>query len=522
MATLSALKQTGNSVFIKNLSPLVTEEHIRTTFSVCDEILAVEFKQFPGSTQRYCQVDFKSSTGVTSATNLNGTPLLGVAMVITVIDPMGPTASLSMTGRLLPAGPVTNPQLLALLQAQSVANQQVPIFGGTASIQSAAAQAAALAQAKLQNMGLPLSILHGQSATPTTPQRETEAQQLARTICIENVPVTWTLLDINTFFSPIGLITDKKIINRETPNNKGSNRMALVEFATALSAQAALSMSLIDKTLKIGPAKTTASPRDPDNISFDLPPGAPIPVAYQQVKKLKLEEKLARVKAMSQGLSKKFSSTNEPPARKRSVSSTRSEDPVKGSSDRRVVPLEHDRPRDRRRNDRYARFFKDDDYSYRRRRDRYSRFFRDEDYYSYRRRRHTFDGPEERGGGSGGRENKRTRVRTDEESIDGGGSAQEASDSDVGDSHHKVSLQGSDAEKEKISVHRKERRKHSRRSSRHRDSRRPTSSSDSEDSDHRRAKKSSSRKKRSRHHSSHEGRRKEKEKRSRSSPIVSS
>lgn len=43
--------------------------------------------RFPGSTQRYCQVDFKSSSGVTAATSLNGQTLLGVPIVITVIDP---------------------------------------------------------------------------------------------------------------------------------------------------------------------------------------------------------------------------------------------------------------------------------------------------------------------------------------------------------------------------------------------------------------------------------------------------
>lgn len=47
---------------------------------------------FSGSTQRYCQVDFRTSAGVTAATALNGQCLLGVPLVITVIDPASSTA----------------------------------------------------------------------------------------------------------------------------------------------------------------------------------------------------------------------------------------------------------------------------------------------------------------------------------------------------------------------------------------------------------------------------------------------
>jgi len=278
--------------------------------------------------------------------------------------------------------------------------------GGGVSIQSAAAQAAALAQARLQNMGLPLSILHGQYSTPSTPQRESESQQIARTICVENVPVTWTLLDLNSFFSAAGVITDKKIIN----GPKASNRMALVEFSTSSAAQAALNMATPEKTLKIGLAKTTVTPRDPDNISFDLPPGAPIPVAYQQVKKLKLEEKLARVKAMSQGLSKKFSAHEDLAARRRSMSSGRSEDnnekpPVENRPPPdRPLHRDTDGPRTRRRgSDRYARFFKDEDY-YRRRRS-YDRRSRSPNRHRQIQRRHT------RRSYSGGRGHEPDRYR---------------------------------------------------------------------------------------------------------------
>lgn len=50
------------------------------------------------STQRYCQVDFKTSTGVTAATPLNGQTLLGVPLVITVIDPTSQPAVAPVPG----------------------------------------------------------------------------------------------------------------------------------------------------------------------------------------------------------------------------------------------------------------------------------------------------------------------------------------------------------------------------------------------------------------------------------------
>lgn len=89
-----------NVLYVRNLSPLVTEEHLRAIFSHCAEVLRVEFKSLPGAPLgapgggRYCELEFADSAGITAASQLNGTELLGLAMQVSVLNPgaQGPSS----------------------------------------------------------------------------------------------------------------------------------------------------------------------------------------------------------------------------------------------------------------------------------------------------------------------------------------------------------------------------------------------------------------------------------------------
>ncbi|OII73240.1 RRM domain-containing protein [Cryptosporidium ubiquitum] len=80
---------TENYVFIRNLSPLANKESVLNIFSELeDEIVEISFHNYPESDQRFCQISFKSSNGVTKSIGFNGSTLLGVPMSITVLPPI--------------------------------------------------------------------------------------------------------------------------------------------------------------------------------------------------------------------------------------------------------------------------------------------------------------------------------------------------------------------------------------------------------------------------------------------------
>ncbi|XP_665575.1 U4/U6 snRNA-assocaited splicing factor [Cryptosporidium hominis TU502] len=80
---------TENCVFIRNLSPLANKKSVLNIFNELeDEITDIEFHNYPESDQRFCQISFKSSNGVTKSIGFNGSTLLGVPMSITVLPPI--------------------------------------------------------------------------------------------------------------------------------------------------------------------------------------------------------------------------------------------------------------------------------------------------------------------------------------------------------------------------------------------------------------------------------------------------
>lgn len=83
-----AIVSSRNTVFVRHLSPQVSERTVRGIFGQCDDIQQVLFRAFPGrATEYYAQIDFKSSKGVVEGHKLSGTPILGVTCQVSVMDP---------------------------------------------------------------------------------------------------------------------------------------------------------------------------------------------------------------------------------------------------------------------------------------------------------------------------------------------------------------------------------------------------------------------------------------------------
>ncbi|KAK2195373.1 bifunctional RNA-binding domain superfamily/RNA recognition motif domain/Nucleotide-binding alpha-beta plait domain superfamily [Babesia duncani] len=77
----------SNLIYVRNISPDVTEQTIRDFFKECDEIVSIDFKRFEHSSRRYCIIEFKTSAGITRASLLNGSLMQGCLLEISVTDP---------------------------------------------------------------------------------------------------------------------------------------------------------------------------------------------------------------------------------------------------------------------------------------------------------------------------------------------------------------------------------------------------------------------------------------------------
>eukprot|EP00929_Paragymnodinium_shiwhaense_P108839 TRINITY_DN75186_c0_g1_i1.p1 TRINITY_DN75186_c0_g1~~TRINITY_DN75186_c0_g1_i1.p1 ORF type:complete len:518 (-),score=167.71 TRINITY_DN75186_c0_g1_i1:78-1631(-) len=77
-----------NSLYVRNLSPHVSEMTLREYFGDCDAIEKVLFKPYPNnSAQFFAQIDFKTSKGPVEGSKLSGTNIMGVECACGVIDP---------------------------------------------------------------------------------------------------------------------------------------------------------------------------------------------------------------------------------------------------------------------------------------------------------------------------------------------------------------------------------------------------------------------------------------------------
>lgn len=323
----------ANIVYLKNLSPLVTEENIKEAFGQhisSDEILQVEFKPFPASTQRFCQIDFKTSGGVTSATSLNGQPLLGLPMNISVIDPLSSQKTFADPTVLGGGGStLTNPSsaqqntLLNLALQNHIANAQA--------VQLASMQAKQLAEQKKQQlataaaMGIPglggpgfaSTQLGGHSggidpSVQSLLAAESEEQQMLRTIHVSNIPLTYNAQDARKLFAKLGTVVNMRIDYapaKMMDDDSLTNKFALVEFLSPQQAHEAAKVGTLQaagRSLNISPAKATVNPREPDGVRFDVSSVPSVPVAYQTIHKMKLEDRMAKVRAAEVSIARKL------------------------------------------------------------------------------------------------------------------------------------------------------------------------------------------------------------------------
>ncbi|OII77622.1 RNA recognition family protein [Cryptosporidium andersoni] len=228
----------ANSIFIKNISPLATEESVCKAFEdLKNEILGVSFHVYPGTSQRFCQVDFKTSSGVTNAMGLNGSTLLGVPMSITVIAP-------------------------------------VPIK---------------------------LNMKYPKISPKSTTQRSanTLEERLSRTILVENIPEKFSQNELKIFFSNFGSILDISFEQRQIGDE---SLRCTIEFENKEEANKVRRQNkdivLGDRVLRISTPKfmmrnlsqTSEIQYTMSNVMLSS-----VPVAYQQIKKLQWESKLAKV-----------------------------------------------------------------------------------------------------------------------------------------------------------------------------------------------------------------------------------
>lgn len=217
----------ANVVYVKNLSADATESDVRQKFEDCDEILGISFKNFPGKNQKYCQIEFKSSEGITKASRLNGEPLLNVPMTVTVIEPVLHNHNVT--------------------QIKSGNEQD---HGNTDKNKSGNISET------LSNVSNALNVQSNQNVRPTTLTAEenqkgvsvaqnnantknSRLDEFSRIVYIENIPENFNASHIDVLFRDVGRVANRKIHFHE----KKKAFAAFVEFETEEEAKNALNLN---------------------------------------------------------------------------------------------------------------------------------------------------------------------------------------------------------------------------------------------------------------------------------------
>ncbi|KJP88925.1 hypothetical protein AK88_01419 [Plasmodium fragile] len=218
----------ANVVYVKNLSTDVTEKDIKEKFESCDEIIGVVFKNFPGKNQKYCQIEFKSSEGITKASRLNGELLLNVPMVVTVIEPISHNT------------PFADP---AIGNNETDKNLATSIDVRTGALVNSAAAQSVQYQA-LQNILLQQQLLSEQNKglvdfQNTLNEKNNKFDVFSKIIYMENVPEHCSEDDIKALFKNVGTTTSYKL----QYNEQKKVHTAFVEFANEEHAKAALHLN---------------------------------------------------------------------------------------------------------------------------------------------------------------------------------------------------------------------------------------------------------------------------------------
>ncbi|CAD2083675.1 RNA-binding protein, putative [Plasmodium vinckei brucechwatti] len=205
----------ANVVYVKNLSANVSEEDIREKFQECDEIISVVFKKFPGTNQKYCQIEFKTSEGITKSSRLNGELLLNLPMTVTVIEPILQSQTSSETANIIEYDKSGNNIDYTSSQYQN-----------------------------LQNILLQNQAISDQKKRLVDFQNELNEKNkkfdvFSKIIYMENIPEKYNESDVVEFFKHVGKTTSYKFQYNEQINMY----TAYVEFINEENAKAALNLS---------------------------------------------------------------------------------------------------------------------------------------------------------------------------------------------------------------------------------------------------------------------------------------
>eukprot|EP01053_Blabericola_migrator_P000409 Blabericola_migrator_1__408@NODE_10_length_25093_cov_104_131184_g7_i2_p8_GENE_NODE_10_length_25093_cov_104_131184_g7_i2NODE_10_length_25093_cov_104_131184_g7_i2_p8_ORF_typecomplete_len426_score47_04RRM_1/PF00076_22/0_0017RRM_1/PF00076_22/0_0048RRM_Rrp7/PF17799_1/5_3RRM_Rrp7/PF17799_1/0_0026ZFYVE21_C/PF16696_5/0_0052RL/PF17797_1/3_9e03RL/PF17797_1/0_12RL/PF17797_1/2_3e03RRM_2/PF04059_12/0_06PHM7_cyt/PF14703_6/0_14_NODE_10_length_25093_cov_104_131184_g7_i21607017347 len=408
----TAPSSSSNHLFIKSVSPLATVQSVKDFFeqapleedssrTVADDVERIDFILYPESKQKYCQVTFRSSAGVTSAMTLNGHLLHGVPTPLSVIDPAQSSSSRLATGiaslnSLKPGGFSISPAAVQAFlfeqagapgglegSAQVATLKQLVSSAGlltatqaTQLITHAASHNPAEQAAPLRAL---ISTLTRASAGDTLTQEmvelltrfashvtpgESEEHQIKRTLFVTNIPEEWDetkLMEVLTDELALGTVLDRRM----DVLPRTGQRFALIEFTSEDAVTSACRLTeeqrtitveegrkaSTEVTLEFEPARATVRPREPENVSFSLGTAnvAPVPIAYQSINKLNLEEKLQRVRALADRLA-----SRPKEERDQASSNTGGESRDEGGYSRRRrhhyhPDYDHYRPRRRRR-----------------------------------------------------------------------------------------------------------------------------------------------------------------------------
>ncbi|CRG93641.1 RNA-binding protein, putative [Plasmodium gallinaceum] len=211
----------ANVVYVKNLSTDVSEKDIKEKFESCDEIINITFKNFPGKNQKYCQIEFKSSEGITKASRLNGELLLNVPMVVTVIEPVS-----------------HNFNEISNNENEKNLNSDLRNIHINNNIQNN------ITNQNVQNILLQKQLISEQKKGLVDFQNSLNAKNnkfdvFSKIVYMENIPENFDEEDIKKFFKNVGKTTNYKI----QYNEHKKLYTAFVEFKNEEHAKAALNLN---------------------------------------------------------------------------------------------------------------------------------------------------------------------------------------------------------------------------------------------------------------------------------------
>lgn len=81
-AEVRRLDEVSRTIYVGNLAPIITEEHICSLFSVCGNILYVKMAGEAGTAARYAFIEFSKKDAVQKAYQLTGTVLIDRAIKV--------------------------------------------------------------------------------------------------------------------------------------------------------------------------------------------------------------------------------------------------------------------------------------------------------------------------------------------------------------------------------------------------------------------------------------------------------